>query len=238
MPQAAVPADHVARVEFDVFCAALFYARFYEVAGQFTVNAVFVHDMLYYLSFVTARHKLHTPIFARCRVECHPRIKRFGFSVAPEAVVLMPGCCAARFCGFYKYAVEFDDDVVAQKMSRYGEHLFPCVKCVPDEGGFDAEIAEFSKSQGARFRGVAHGVHGICIGVATWLGFEQFIFYDAAHVKSSVFWYDVALDKESLFFPLVFLFFSGFPIIHGIDLLYVEWKDNTNNPTFPRLSSF
>ena len=160
MPQAAVPADHVARVEFDVFCAALFYARFYEVAGQFAVNAVFVHDVRYNFAFVTARHKLHTPVFARCRVECHPRIKGFGFSVAPEAVVLMPGGCAARFGGFYKYAVEFDDDVVAQKISRQGEHFSSGVKCVPDEGGFHAEIAEFPKSHGVRFRGVAHGVHG------------------------------------------------------------------------------
>ena len=238
MPQAAVPADHVARVEFDVFCAALFYARFYEVAGQFTVNAVFVHDMLYYLTFVTARNKLHTPIFAGCRVECHPRIKGFGFSVSPEAVVLVPGGCAARFGGFYKYAVEFDNDVVAQKISGHGEHFSSGVKCVPDEGGFDAEIAEFSKSQRARFGGVAHGVHGVWIGVATWLGFEQFVFYDTAHVKSSAFWDDVVFDKESLFFPLVFLFVGGFPIIHGIDLLYAERKDNTNNPTFLSLSSF
>ena len=237
MPQAAVPADHVARVEFDVFCAALFYARFYEVAGQFAVNAVFVHDVRYDFSFVTARDKLHTPVFARCRVECHPRIKGFGFSVAPEAVVLMPGCCAARFGGFYKYAVEFDDDVVAQEISRQGEHFSSGVKCVPDEGGFHAEIAEFPKSHGVRFRGVTHGVHGICIGVATWLGFEQFVFYDAAHVKGSFFWDDIALDKESLFFPLVFLFVGGVSTLH-IDLLYVEWKVNTNNPTFPRLSSF
>ena len=238
MPQAAVPADHVARVEFDVFCAALFYARFYEVSGQFTVNAVFVHDMLYDLTFVTARNKLHTPIFAGCRVECHPRIKGFGFSVAPETVVLVPGCCAARFGGFYKYAVEFDDDVVAQEISGHGEHFSSGVKCMPDEGGFDAEIAEFPKSQGACFWGVAHGVHRVWIGVATWFGFEQFVFYDAAHVKSYAFWDDVVLDKESLFFPLVFLFGGGFPIVHGIDFLYVEGKDNTNNPTFLSLSSF
>ena len=192
----------------------MFYARFYEVAGQFTVNAVFIHDMLDNLTFVTARNKLHTPIFTRGRVECHPRIKRLGFSVAPEAVVLMPGCCATRFCGFYKYAVEFDDDIVAQKISRHGEHLFPGVKYVPDEGGFHAEIAQFPKSQGARVWGIAHGIHGVCIGVATWLGFEQFVFYDTAHVKSNAFWYDVALDKESLFFPLVFLFVGGFPIFH------------------------
>ena len=123
------------------------------------------------LGFVAAGNKLQAAVFSRGRIERHPGVKGLGFAVAPQSIVLMPRSRAAGRGRFYKDAIKFYDDVVAEKMARHRKHRCSGLKVVPDQRGLRTEVAQFAKAQGFCFRRIAHRVHRIDVGPAFGLGF-------------------------------------------------------------------